>query len=904
MLVASPAATAKVGVTSAVLPQASGQPPGGDFRVLNIGQDIVADEKLETGPNGKAQLLFVDGSSLTVGPNSDIVVDEFVFDPNTKTGKLAFSATKGLFRLVGGKISKKTPVTIKLPTATIGIRGGIGIVNASAGGSVIGTFLFGEQMQVSGDGGSQVTRTPGRTIAKQPGQPPSPPAPTTQTQLDQATGGLESSQGQKQDSTVSVSSNDVSGSQVSNLNSSNAPSVVSQGGPGGGTTGGGGGGGADEGGPVTDAGNEGASSVRTASQQSSKDESVEQAQSSSSSSSNSSQSSNSSNSSNSGSTNTGSSLNLDSFQGLAKRSDNVTTGTLDNSTGNNFTLTSVTNKDGAFSASSNAGTFDLFLASNPGSFTVGDGNSPIATPFGDATGSGSLTSSNELIFYELSHTDASRSIVLAGDPTPENVLGSALLYNLSTDPIMDHNLTGSDGTTSFVPVRLGGIQSGGFQQIYVDFSASKAVFSGKVVIKGQESAQTLAASAIAGRVETDSSSNSLIEGHFRGTAGGISGTSFFASEVNSARNGAGGSFYGPNSPDYFLLEAADLDAANAVSSRGASRVTGATAGSLSSLTYFPNHLAARSNDGISGSASTQTLNGFVGGHILVNGTVEQFFTADTASPISSNLSIVLNAGVTDITSAQLAFKTLDNEDTVTLKFGGSDASTHVFSDRFVLLEQNSDPGSNGAGNFVTADSFLLPSAFVSFEDVLPSGVSICSCSFVDWGVFATRYAGAGGTIEQVPLAHWVASSQFANSGQFPTSRAASYTGTIMANVKDSAKGSYVSVGSVTLGFITPAAGNVRLSSIDFTNFEGLTSGAVSNGPTGLAPDYTAEITATHPTHGAVSGTLDGSFAGTGTMPENTLGHIQMIDDGMSGADFRVGGVYFAEKASEGPVLLD
>src|SRR5262249_43449179 len=39
--------------------------------------------------------------------------------------KLAMSATKGIFRLVGGKISKSEPIVLKTPTATLGIRGGV-----------------------------------------------------------------------------------------------------------------------------------------------------------------------------------------------------------------------------------------------------------------------------------------------------------------------------------------------------------------------------------------------------------------------------------------------------------------------------------------------------------------------------------------------------------------------------------------------------------------------------------------------------------------------------------------------------------------------------------------------------------------------------------------------------------
>src|SRR6516164_7425328 len=79
----------KVGVTAAVNPQAIGQPPTEPERVLLVGTDNFANEKITTGPEGQVQLLFVDGSSVSVGPNANLTIDQFVYDPNTKKGKLA-----------------------------------------------------------------------------------------------------------------------------------------------------------------------------------------------------------------------------------------------------------------------------------------------------------------------------------------------------------------------------------------------------------------------------------------------------------------------------------------------------------------------------------------------------------------------------------------------------------------------------------------------------------------------------------------------------------------------------------------------------------------------------------------------------------------------------------------------
>ncbi len=111
-LISSPALGAveatgqRVGIAAAVNPATNGTAPDGSDRVIVVGSKMRHNERIVTTDKGRTQLLFLDGSALTIGPNSDVVLDEFVYDPNTKTGKLAFSATKGLFRLVGGKFQR------------------------------------------------------------------------------------------------------------------------------------------------------------------------------------------------------------------------------------------------------------------------------------------------------------------------------------------------------------------------------------------------------------------------------------------------------------------------------------------------------------------------------------------------------------------------------------------------------------------------------------------------------------------------------------------------------------------------------------------------------------------------------------------------------------------------------
>ena len=153
----------RVGVNSAVNPDATGAPPGSPARRLVIGQPVVFNERITTNAVGQTQVLFLDESAMTIGPNSDITVDQFVYDPNAGVGKLALSATRGVMRFVGGKLSKQEdPVTLRSPVATIAIRGGVFLFDLQANGQADVVFLFGKQLSVTGlNGATQTLIRPG-----------------------------------------------------------------------------------------------------------------------------------------------------------------------------------------------------------------------------------------------------------------------------------------------------------------------------------------------------------------------------------------------------------------------------------------------------------------------------------------------------------------------------------------------------------------------------------------------------------------------------------------------------------------------------------------------------------------------------------------------------------------------
>lgn len=172
----------KAGIVSGVVPGAKGSNQTSGDQVIVIGNDIHRQERITTDANGTVHLLFLDQSSITLGPNSDIVIDRFVFDPDTGKGNLAISTTKGILRVVGGKLSKQADTVVNTPLATIGIRGGITTIETRPNGDYNSTFLFGQHMNVQGqDGQTRNVTRPGFGVSSNNGQT----GPIQRTNVDQ-----------------------------------------------------------------------------------------------------------------------------------------------------------------------------------------------------------------------------------------------------------------------------------------------------------------------------------------------------------------------------------------------------------------------------------------------------------------------------------------------------------------------------------------------------------------------------------------------------------------------------------------------------------------------------------------------------------------------------------------------
>jgi hypothetical protein len=94
----------------------------GDKGVLKRADPVDRNERISTNNTGLGQFQFADGTKLAVGPNSSIVIDEYVLASGNRVKKLAMNSTKGAFRWISGK-SPSSAYAIATPVGTLGVRG-------------------------------------------------------------------------------------------------------------------------------------------------------------------------------------------------------------------------------------------------------------------------------------------------------------------------------------------------------------------------------------------------------------------------------------------------------------------------------------------------------------------------------------------------------------------------------------------------------------------------------------------------------------------------------------------------------------------------------------------------------------------------------------------------------------
>jgi len=102
---------------------------------LGEGDAVFANDTINSGGAGGVTLRFNDDTEFQIGSNAEMVLDQFVYNPATASGEMSFSLVKGAFRFISGQVAKSAPdaMEVKLPVATIGIRGTSVATDANSG---------------------------------------------------------------------------------------------------------------------------------------------------------------------------------------------------------------------------------------------------------------------------------------------------------------------------------------------------------------------------------------------------------------------------------------------------------------------------------------------------------------------------------------------------------------------------------------------------------------------------------------------------------------------------------------------------------------------------------------------------------------------------------------------------
>ena len=89
------------------------------------GDRLVVGDFLSTGATGGMGVILRDDTLLSLGPSTQIGVEQFAFEPAQQKLALVLRVTRGVIEYLSGQISRLSPgsVRIETPVATLGIRG-------------------------------------------------------------------------------------------------------------------------------------------------------------------------------------------------------------------------------------------------------------------------------------------------------------------------------------------------------------------------------------------------------------------------------------------------------------------------------------------------------------------------------------------------------------------------------------------------------------------------------------------------------------------------------------------------------------------------------------------------------------------------------------------------------------
>ena len=124
-IVNSSIASANISEFIGVIGAAIGEIQNQKNEKLVNGSKIFYGDTIISKEQSNAQILFLDQTVLTLGEDTELTIDEFIYDPTSQDGSFVSSVKSGTVKFITGQISKKNPdnLEVKIPSGTLGARG-------------------------------------------------------------------------------------------------------------------------------------------------------------------------------------------------------------------------------------------------------------------------------------------------------------------------------------------------------------------------------------------------------------------------------------------------------------------------------------------------------------------------------------------------------------------------------------------------------------------------------------------------------------------------------------------------------------------------------------------------------------------------------------------------------------
>jgi hypothetical protein len=100
---------------------------------VTTGDKIFEGDTLRTGTDGSLGTILKDDTFISLGPNSELVISEFLFVPAEGKFSIITRMLKGTAAYLSGVIAKLSPQSVRFetPLASVGIRGTKFLVNVN-----------------------------------------------------------------------------------------------------------------------------------------------------------------------------------------------------------------------------------------------------------------------------------------------------------------------------------------------------------------------------------------------------------------------------------------------------------------------------------------------------------------------------------------------------------------------------------------------------------------------------------------------------------------------------------------------------------------------------------------------------------------------------------------------------